>query len=197
MYSLALKTVFVILVASLAFASGGGGHGGGEAEGAEAKPEKKEIKSAEDSFAVVQSRVQALETKVHSAQDEIKKLIVEKQHTQDPEKVNEIIRQMLTLHKDLEKNLKEYDQQRSLLKYRYPEKSASEKREYERIELKSIEDMESQMSLSSSLNRTLKKVRTQYRNPEDDKAKKIDSASKPAPAKPSQPALTEPVILRK
>jgi hypothetical protein len=190
MYSLALKIVFSLILSSTALASGGGGHGGGE--GGEAKPEKKEIKSAEDSFAVVQG----LEAKVHSGQEEIQKLISEKQHTKDPEKVNEIIRQMMTLHKELEKNLKEYDQQRSLLKYRYPEKSASEKRVYERIELKSIEDMESQMSIGSSVSRTMKKVRMQYGNPEPE-SKKGDGHSKTGPSKPSQPGLTDPVILKK
>lgn len=195
MYSLVLKIVLPLMLSSMALASGGGGgHGGGE--GGEAKPEKKEVKSAEDSFAVVQSRVQGLEAKVHSGQEEIQKLITEKQHTKDPERVNEIIRQMMTIHKELEKNLKEYDQQRSLLKYRYPEKSASEKREYERIELKSIEDMESQMSLGSSVNRTMKKVRLQYGNPEPE-TKKSDGHSKTGPAKPSQPGLTDPVILKK
>lgn len=196
MYSLALKIVLASMFCSVALASGGGGHGGGEGEGGEAKAEKKEIKSAEDSFTVVQSRVQALEAKVHSGQEEIQKLITEKHHTKDPEKVNEIIRQMMTIHKELSKNLLEYDQQRSLLKYRYPEKSVSEKREYERIELKSIEDMESQMSLGSSVSRTLKKVRMQYGTAEPE-SKKIESSSKAGPAKPSQPGLTDPVILKK
>jgi ribosomal protein S15P/S13E len=198
MYSQALKILFVLLAtASVSFANEGGGHGGGEApkEG-EGKAEKKEVKSAEDSYSVVQGRVQALEAKVHSSQEEIEKLITEKQHTSDPEKVNEIIRQILTMHKELEKNLKEYDQQRSLLKYRYPEKANAEKREYERIELKSVEDMESQMSVTSSVNKTLKKVRQQYGTPENETAKKENSHKK-TPGKPAQPSLTDPVILKK
>lgn len=192
MYSQVLKIVIPsLLCGTLALASGG------EAEGGDAKPEKKEIKSAEDSFSVVQSRVQTLEAKVRSGQEEIQKLITEKQHAKDAVRVNEIIRQMLTLHKDLEKNLKEYDQQRSLLKYRYPEKSASEKREYERIELKSIEDMETQMSLGSSLNRTLKKVRTQYGTSEGEHGDPVEPGQKHLPSKPAQPGLTDPVILKK
>ncbi len=94
-------------------------------------------------------------------------MILEKQNTKDPEKTNEIIKQMITLHKELEHNLREYDQQGALLKYRYPEKGQTEKREYERIELKSIEEMESQMSLSSSVKRTLRKVRMQYGNAQE------------------------------
>lgn len=157
----------------------------------------KEVKSAEESFSVVQARVQGLEAKIHSSEAEIKKLIEEKQRTTDPQKLNEIIRTMLTLHKDLANNIKEYDQQRTLLKYRYPEKGQTEKREYERIDLKSIEDMENQMSLGSTLKKTLKKVRLQYAAPDSKGAsKKSQEGVSQEPSKP-QPGLVDPVILKK
>lgn len=168
-------------------------------EGEAPKEEKKEVKSAEDSYAVVQARVQALEAKVHSGQEEIEKLIQEKQTTKDSARVSEIIKQMNGLHKELQKNVKEYDQQRALLKYRYPEKGLTEKREYERIDVKSIEDMESQMSLSTTVKHTLRKVRMQYEAPEDkarnEKDGEGDTVKKSA--KPQAPGLTEPVILKK
>lgn len=186
--------LMVLSFASLAFASGGGGHGEG---GGEAKAEKKEIKSAEDSYTVVSSRVQALEAKIHSGKEEIEKLIAEKQHTSNPQRVNEIVRQMMTLHNEVQKNTREYDQQRSLLKYRYPEKSTADKREYERIEVKSLEDMESEMSLGSSVNRTLKKVRMQYGTPENEMAEKKRQPSKEAAPGKTQPDLMAPVILKK
>lgn len=196
MFSLVLKIISILLLVSAnAWASGGGEHGGGHEA---ATPATKEIKSAEESYNVVFARVQGLEAKVHSNQQEIEKLILEKQHTKDQVKVNEIIKQMLNLHKELGKNIKEYDQQRALLKYRYPEKGQTEKREYERIELKSIEDMESQMSISSTLKRTLKKVRSQYESPEEQKTANEGKTSKEsfqAPAEKS--SLTEPVILKK
>ncbi|MBO9668686.1 MAG: hypothetical protein J7501_17945, partial [Bdellovibrio sp.] len=186
---------------SIAFANEGG-HGGGEEkkEGEGKAEEKKEIKSAEESFAAVQARVSALEAKVHSGKEEIEKLIEEKQHAKNPAEVNEIIKRMVTLHKELEKNVVEYDQARALLRYRYPEKGGAEKREYERIEVKSLDDMESQMSLSSSVKRTMKKVRTQYDTPQEAKArlesqKNGDGRSKKAD--PKAPSLTDPVILKK
>ncbi len=191
---------FTVLVVTAAHANEGGGHGGGEAkEGEAGKEEKKEVKSAEDSFSVVQARVQALEAKVHSGQEEIEKLIEEKQHTTDPKQVSEIVKQMMGIHKELQKNVKEYDQQRALLKYRYPEKGLTEKREYERIDVKSIDDMEKQMSLTTSVNHTLKRVRSQYETPEEAKARMekttVDGHGKPV--KPAAPTLTEPVILKK
>ncbi|HEX7673295.1 MAG TPA: hypothetical protein VF412_03940 [Bdellovibrio sp.] len=170
----------------------------GKKEGEAGKEEKKEVKSSEDSYSVVAARVAALEAKVKSGQEEIEKLIEEKQSTKDPAKVSEIVKQMLGIHKELQKNVKDYDQQRALLKYRYPEKGLTGEREYERIDVKSIEDMESQMSLTTSVNRTLKKVRSQYDTPEDVKARAEKSAEEAnKKSSPSTPSLTEPVVLKK
>lgn len=158
--------------------------------------------AAEDTYAVVQARVQGLEAKVRASEAEIQKLILEKRNTKDPDKVSEIIRTMLTLHKELGVQIKEYDQQRNLLKYRYPEKGLTDVREYERIDVKSLEDLETQVSLSASVHRTLDKVRMQYRsNPK----RTISSEGEPLPAdlsaqpptQKSKSHFMEPIILKK
>lgn len=192
---ISLSFLTILLSASVALASGGEEHGGGHGE---KKDAPKEVKSREESYGVVQARVAALEAKIRAGETEIQKLILEKQHTKDPAKVNEILNHMMTLHKDMEKNLKDYDKDRTLLKYRYPEKGLADKREYERIDLKSIEEMENQMSLGSSVKRTLKKVRTQYDTPEDVKKVEASEAEGHKKSAPQAPAsLTDPVILKK
>ncbi len=208
MFSLVLRSLLILVtvmsVAMAAFANEGGGHGGGEekkAEGGEgAKEEKAEPKSAEESYDKVAAKVAALEAKIHSGQEEIEKLIEEKAHAKDPATINEIVKQMLTTHKELQKNVQEYNQVKGLMKYRYPEKGMTTKREYERIEVKSLEEMESSMSLSSSVKRTMKKVRAQYDTPEQNKAR-IEAEAKnhgeDSKKKKKQPELTEPVILKK
>lgn len=191
-----------LLTTSLAFAEdhgapAEGGHDAKPAEGGghgEAAAEPKKIKTSEESYMVVQARVSGLEAKVHAGENEIQKLIAAKQQTKDPEKLNEIIKQIIHQHHELEKTIKEYDQQRSLLKYRYPEKGQAEKREYERIELKSIEEMEGQLSLTSTVKRTLKKVRSQYGS--EEKKPESESHGKKAPKK-AEPSLVDPVILSK
>ncbi|WP_413576636.1 hypothetical protein ACLVWU_01215 [Bdellovibrio sp. HCB290] len=199
MFSLVLKSLLVLLmvmsVAVAAFAEEGG------SEGAEKKEEapKVEVK-AEESYDKVAARVSALEAKVKSGKEEIEKLIEAKAHTKDPKAVNEIVKQMLVLHKDLKKNVDEYNQARGLMKYRYPEKGLTTKREYERIEVKSLDEMESQMSLSSSVNKTLKKVRTQYDSPEEAKSRAAgenEDSAKASKKVQKEPELTEPVILKK
>jgi hypothetical protein len=198
-------------LALAAYANEGGGHGGGEKkeEGGEKKEggehgggggEEKAPKSAEESYDKVAAKVAALEAKIHSGQEEIEKLIEEKAHAKESARINEIVKQMLTLHKELKKNVEEYDQVRGLMKYRYPEKGLTNKREYERIEVKSLDDMESQMSLSSSVKRTMKKVRTQYDTPEQSKARQeaeVSGHGEGSKKKKKEPELTEPVILKK
>lgn len=198
MCSLALKSLFIVFsFASLSLASGGGAPAA--EEGKEKAPATKEIKSSEESFGVVQARVQALEAKVHSGEEEIKKLIEEKQHIKDPEKANEIIKEMISIHHQLEKNVKEYDQQRALLNYRYPEKGQVEKRNYERIEVRSIEEMEGQMSLSKTVKKTLNKARLQYKSsaPSKNNENEEHGKNRKHSTKELRPSLVDPVILKK
>ena len=204
MFSLGIKIVFVslTLVSSLSFAEehggGGGEHGGGgeeKKEGAAAAP--KERRTSEASYAEVQAKVSGLEAKIRSAEEEIGKLITEKQHTTSPERTTQIVNEMVKLHREMQTNVREYDQQRSLLKYRYPEKGVGgEKREYERIEVKTLDEMEDSLSLSSSVNKTLKKVRTQYEKPEMP-VKPEKKNSKKTKEKTEEPSLIAPVILKK
>lgn len=199
MYSLVLKiSLSFLTLSSVAVANEAPAaeHGEAPKEGAKAEAPPKEIKSSEDSYAVVQARVQALEAKVRSAETEIQKLITEKQQTKDSARVAEIINQMKTLHKDLNTNVKEYDQQRALLKYRYPEKGQTEKREYERIEVKSIEEMETQMSLANSVKKTLQKVRIQYEKPNKNEMGHTVAEEKKK-SQESAPSIVDPVILKK
>jgi hypothetical protein len=206
MFSLGIKIVFVslMLVSGLSFAEehgggGGGEHGGGEEkkEGGEAATAPKERRTSEASYAEVQARVSGLEAKIRSGEEEIAKLITEKQHATSPERTSQIVSEMVKLHREMQINARDYDQQRSLLKYRYPEKgTGGEKREYERIEVKSLDEMEDSLSLSSSVNKTLKKVRTQYVKP-DMPVKSEKKTSKKSKDKTEEPSLTAPVILKK
>lgn len=192
MFSLGIKivSVCILLVAQISFAEEPA-----PAAGETAAP--KERRTSEASYAEVQAKVSGLEAKIRSAEDEIAKLIAEKQHTTSPERTNQIVSEMVKLHREMQANAREYDQQRSLLKYRYPEKgTGGEKREYERIEVKTLDEMEDSLSLSSSVNKTLKKVRTQYEKP-DMPVKSEKKTSKKSKEKTEEPALTAPVILKK
>ncbi len=166
-----------------------------------AEPAVPKKRTSEESYAAVSGKVAALEAKIRSAEQEIQKLVGIKAKTSNPQQVNETIKSMLVLHGELKKNIEEYEKQRSLLRYRYPEKAMSEGREYERLELKSLEEMEGAAGLSVAVRKTLQKVRLQYRDSETspglagDASATRDHDRRPASSK--KPSLLEPVILKK
>lgn len=170
---------------------------GSEAPAGE-KEAPKQVKSREESYMVVQARVAALEAKIRSAEAEVQKLILEKQQAKDPVKVNEILDRMMVVHNEMKQNNKEYDQQRTLLKYRYPEKGSTSGREYERIDLKTLGEMETEMSLGGSVKRTLNKVRVQYGKVETSKGQKPSHQPESQVETPkAHQSLIDPVILKK
>lgn len=188
-------------------AEGGGeakkeGEAGGEAKEGEGKAEGKS-EPKRDSFGEVQGRVSTLQAKIKASEETIRKLIEEKQHTTNAEAVSEIIKNMVNEHKTLQKNIEDYDQARSYLQYRFPEKGLKGERQYERIELKSLVEMESEAGLDSRIKRTLRKVRTQYKAPAP-RAVQVESRTGEAAGKDSKikkpdegPSISDPVILTK
>jgi hypothetical protein len=162
----------------------------GKVESTATESQKKQMNEASE----VQGKVQSLRAKVKSKEETINKLIEEKNHTKDPEKVKEIIAEMVTEHKEMSKMIEEYEQNRSLLRYRYPEKGYSGTRSYERMEVKALEQMESQMSIEAKLKRNLKTVHSQYLEPVEAKNPKRGKGRK---KEVEAPSLTEPIVLQK
>lgn len=161
------------------------------AEGEVTESQKKQMNEAME----LQSKVQALQAKIRSKEESINKLIEEKSRTKDPDKVKEIISEMVTEHKEMSKMIEEYEQNRSLLRYRYPEKGYSGTRSYERMEVKPLDQMENQMSVEAKLKRNLKTVRSQYGEPADVKNLK---KKKPGQKRETEaPSLTEPLVIQK
>lgn len=153
--------------------------------------EASSIRSSEESYATVAARVQALEAKVKSSEADIQKLLQEKASAK-PERVGEITIEVQHLHSKMQEQIREYDQQRSLLKYRYPDKGRTDKRVYERIDLKSVKQMEEEVGLSSALRHSMQKVREHYgTTPEEKKP-----TEKPQLQKQKNDVLA-PVILKK
>ena len=164
----------------------------GAAEDTMSESQKKQLNEASE----LQAKVQALQAKVKSKEEAIHKLIEDKEETNDPEKVKEIITQMVAEHKEMTSLAHEYEQQRSLLRYRYPEKSSKGGRTYERLEVKPLEQMESQMSIEAKLKRNLKTVHSQFGEQEkaDHKKKAQDKKNQKGAQAPS---LTEPIVIEK
>jgi len=164
---------------------------GAAPEGQETETQKKQTSEATE----LQSKVQALQAKIKSKEDNINKLIEEKNHVKDAARVSEIISEMVKEHKEMSKMIEEYEQNRSLLRYRYPEKGYSGGRSYERLEVKPLDQMENQMSVEAKLKRNLKTVHSQYGTTTDSKSPK---KKKPGQKREAEaPSLTEPLVIQK
>ncbi len=152
--------------------------------------QKKQLSEA----AELQTRVQALQAKVKSKQENIKKLIEEKSHSSDAAKIKEIIQELVKEHREMGKMVEEYEQSRSLLRYRYPEKGYKGVRTYERMEVKPLEQMENQMSIEAKLKRNMKTLQSQYGSSVDKNGRKKKTPEGPGN---SAPTLTEPIVIQK
>ncbi len=226
MFSRLFKIFILVLVTSFAFMpnetvasskKAEGGEGEKKAEGGEKKAEGEEKKAEggegekkaekKDEYAEVQAKVAALEAKIRASEEIIKKLVEEKHSEKDQKKISEIIKSLVAEHKTMQKNNEEYEQAKSYLRYRFPEKGLKGEREYERIEVKSLEEIENELTLESKLKKTLGKVRKQYVAP-DPKPKKMDengevveqeshSSKSGKRTKKQGPSISDPVILTK
>lgn len=176
--------------------------GAKEGEAAKPGPPKKEEVSTQQEVLELQARLQGLKTKIAAKKDGLKKLIEEKQFNKDEKQSLDTFNQMKSEYKDLQASIKEYDEQLSLLNYRYPEKGLNKERKYERIEVKSLDELERQFSLEGKIKKTMARVRQQFPNKKSNKGSKVvenDIPDSPAAkiSDPSRKSVTEPLLLSK
>jgi hypothetical protein len=177
-----------------------GGHeskeeGHGEAkEGGHEGGGKEEGKSSQSPWLEIENKITELNSKIKSKEANILHLIEEKNHlpNNSPE-LKHVVKEIVTEHKEMRSLAEEYEKQVTLLKYRFPERNAKTNRSYDRIEIKSVEEMEHAMGIDGKLNRNLKRMRSQFKSEEKDGAVAAEPApSKPASKKPkSEPSIEE------
>lgn len=193
----------VLLVGLLAFANEDAKKEEAPAKEGEKKEEAKTEKK-EDGWQEVSARVQALKAKVETHEKNIQALVQEKATSHSEARLSEIVKQLVLEHKSYMEASKEYDRERAFLMYRFPEKGVKGDRKYERLEVKSLEEMESQMSLEGRVRGVLTKVRKQYPVKEESvkegetgatKTKKRKGTHEDADAEEDQ--LSSPIIYSK
>jgi hypothetical protein len=123
----------------------------------------------------IQNRLAQIDARIKMKMDNLGKLIEEKQKLPaNSPRVKEVINQMISEHKELQKLASDYEKEKMIFKFRYPEKSAKAGRKYEPVEVKSLEEMETEMGIDGRLTRNMKKLRGQYGD-QDNPRKKTKS----------------------
>lgn len=158
--NLILSLVFVLQVYANegAEAPKSEGQGSAPAAGAEVTPDQIAAKELAD----VEKQVSSLAAKIKAKNDSIEHLLTQKSVESNAEKLTEIVKFIQQEHRELEKLTNEYNTQLGVLQYRFPEKGLMLSRRYQRLNTKSLVEMEKTLGLDSHLKKSRDKVKMVY-----------------------------------
>lgn len=156
---------------------------------AEKPPEQAGPKVYEETYEKVAARVAGVEAKIMAKEANIQSLLLEKKSVRDAERLKNVVKDLNAEHAELRELAKELDQQKNLLKYRYPDKGMSGKRDYKRTEVRSLDEMEKRNDLAIAIDKTLQRVRSKYPGFQE-----INPSSK---KETGAKEVSDPVILKK
>jgi hypothetical protein len=178
--------------------------GGGHEEAAHGEGEKKaeghgEEKSVSAPWVEVENQIQELYSKIKMKESTILHLLEEKDHMPDNSPLlHQAVKEIVQEHRELRHLVEEYDKKVSILKYRFPERNSKQLRTYDRVEVKSIDDMEKALGIDGKLSRNMKRMRNTY-EPESKPVAQEPVAAKPEPAVKKEPSIEDAhsIILQK
>lgn len=172
---------------SAAFANGGG-------EKSAEKPT-----SSPPEWVEIQSRLQVLKAKLGAKEKTVRELIAAKHKSPDRESFEHLKKE----HAELKQLAEEYERQRNVLRYRYPEKGLKDDRKYQRMEVKSLSDMEDQVGMQAVLQKVQNKVLRQYGSSTEENSARTPAseagAKTPTPSQKQadEESVTAPSVMSK
>lgn len=136
-----------------------------KAEEAKGSTKKEEIYSGRQTQEWVDllNQLNAAKAKMEAQKKVVDDLLIAKQHSVDPVKVQENVKKLTEEHKKLNDNIQEYESMRSKLRYRYPEKGVKELRVYERVEARTLNEYENSFSVDARLSQAVEMMRDKYK----------------------------------
>lgn len=158
-YFILMVSLFLSLFAQAEEHGGGGegGHGGGDAK--DVKSEKPQLPA----WADLGNKIAGISAKIKAKQAVIDKLISDKKALPpNSPQVKDLADQLVKEHKELVKLNEDFEKQKSILRYRYPERGLMIERQYKRENIQTIEQLENQQGVDGKLNRSLLRMRSQY-----------------------------------
>lgn len=161
----------------------------GESEDGE-KSEKGGEFIKKDEFLELNSAVEQLGAKVKSKNENLKKLLTDKDHIKEPEAFKDIVKQIETEYREIKEVLDNIEQKKIILRHRFPERSFVKSGD------KAKEEKEDEVVMDSVIekrvNQLLKLVESQYKG--SILPKKLETSEDPnrSPASNEKTTATEP-----
>jgi hypothetical protein len=140
----------------------------------------------------IEAQISSLEAKFQAKTRAIEGLIEEKNHLKpnDPQ-LARVVSEIGKEDRERRKIAVDLEKQRTILHFRFPERGAAKNRKYEKVDIKSVNEIESSMGVDGRLNRSIQRMRSQYGSEESKKPK----TSSPVPKKSTDQEGT--IILQK
>lgn len=153
----------------------GGGEGGAK-KGPDIPKEQKE-------FTEKSAKLQSLSTRIEEAEKKFKDLVREKAESKKPEEKQAIIKEMVEVTDQRNKDVQNFNRIKADLELRYPNRGEALNRRYQTQTKRSIEELEGAAGLDEKLTHVKKVIDKKYAPfMEDEK-----DTMKPAVAKPQEP----------
>ena len=163
---------------------GGGGHEApAEASGEGHEAGAKKVEEA-PGWLEIEAQISSLEAKVQSKTRAIESLIEEKNHLKAGDSsLSEVVKQLGQEDRERRKLAEELEKQKTILAFRFPERGAAKNRKYQKVEIKSISEIEANMGVDGRLNRSVKRMRSQYgaEEPRQKSGKQTEKPKSPEP----------------
>jgi hypothetical protein len=115
-----------------------------------------------DDYRSAFARVQSKLAQINALEDQINHLIEAKAHAHASDQAKMYVDEMVSAHKQLQEVYKTYHQELTKLRYQFPDQGEQFLRQYPRLELKSLTEMEQSHSLNAQLSRLHAKLRTVF-----------------------------------
>jgi hypothetical protein len=141
---------------SLLRAEGGAEEGGSHGEKVQVKAEKKLAE-----LMTLQNEIQGLESNVRAKKENLKKLLEEKQHSSNPTQSRELIKAIEKEYKDFRESDERLENKRTQMRFRFPEKGTSEKKESAAVG-ESLKEVELEASADSEAREIISLLRKKY-----------------------------------
>ncbi len=126
------------------------------------------------------SRLPTLAKKIEDNEKEIKSLIEQKNHTENPSALHDIVRSLAEKHKTLAETSAEYETERLHVRFKHPDRAAVVDRQYVHYKLKTIDELANEVGLDGRLDRLKAKVIATFPTPAPVEKTKSDTSRKPA-----------------
>lgn len=103
-------------------------------------------------------RLASLSTQIKGVERSILDMIDQKNKTEDPEQVKDLLESLTSQYGELKRLSKEYEEERLHIRFKHPDRNEAADRQYVRYRLKTLEEMEHAMGLEGRLDRIKARV---------------------------------------